>query len=144
MYFYTLKYDKTKQEYTQFRFSDSFLPLNSDSNHADKYKFSLFFPMGLTWGDPQTKTRVIITAGEGDYYSVMLQFQLQQVVNLCTYDISNLSEGNINGYDYFLLSYNGKTTEIVHVGDYQTCSPQNLDVVSYDYLLYTDLYQETK
>ena len=69
--------------------------------------------MGLTWDDPVDKDTIIVSAGEGDYYSVALKFSLHEVINQCKYNISKLSLAHIHNYNYFLLSYDGTTTDVM-------------------------------
>ena len=95
MYFYKLIYNKNDEKY-QFKFSDSYLPINESLEHNDKYKFSLIFPMGIVKrGDD-----IIVSAGEGDYYSILLTFSYDKI-NF-RHDIEDFE---IDNYDYYILSY---------------------------------------
>lgn len=68
---------------TKMKMSDCYLPI---SYFTDGYKFSLIFPAGLEVIDD----RVIVTAGEGDFYSVFLDFNLNEVLKLCVHDATQL------------------------------------------------------
>lgn len=67
----------------QLLLSDSFLPLLIN---ADFYKFSLTFPVGLI----QEDDKIIVTAGDGDFYSTVFEFKISEVINLCVYNARNL------------------------------------------------------
>lgn len=96
LYFFII-YDSDKK----MKMSDAYLPINYDT---DGYKFSLIFPSGLESID----SRIIVTAGEGDYYSVFLEFDLDEVLNLCIHDATQL---NMRDYKYKIIKYqNGKAS----------------------------------
>lgn len=80
--------------------SDSYLPINLDENN--KYKFSIIFPMSIFF-----KNNLLnITAGEGDYYNIILSFDPQFVKNLCKHNVKLFDADKYN-YSY-LLCQNGK------------------------------------
>lgn len=98
IYFYFVYDDDSKM-----KISDAYLPLNLNPKVADSpedkdYKFSLVFPMGLEMIGNDT---IIVTAGEGDFYSIALEFNLQQVINLCRYDATNL---DLRNYFYYIIA----------------------------------------
>lgn len=99
MYFYLLD-DKMNT----MKLSNSFLPIILDDTRQlmDKYdnyyKFSLIFPSGIArLGDD----KIIITAGEGDYYPVELEFTINDVIKLCNHDIRNMDMKN---YEYKIIT----------------------------------------
>ena len=56
--------------------SDAYLPIHTGELHADKWKFSLFFPVSLMdCGDT-----FVVTGGEGDFYCVSLRFRREIVL----------------------------------------------------------------
>lgn len=59
------------------------------------YNFSLFFPTGLEIKESE----VIISGGYGDYYGMILQFYLMDVVNMCNCDMHNF---DIDKYEFCL------------------------------------------
>ena len=84
--------------------SDSFLPVNLDEkNH---YKFSIVFPMGVF----SKNDKINITCGEGDYYNIILSFNLQYIKNLC---IHNVKHFDAEQYDYHYLCYQDSTFKIM-------------------------------
>lgn len=106
IYFYFL-YDNNQK----MKLSDSFLPLNlnpkiPDSENDKDYKFSLVFPMGLEKFDSDN---IIVTCGEGDFYSIALEFKLSEVINLCKYDVANL---DLSKYNYYILATKNNKTYI--------------------------------
>ena len=103
MYFYKLI--KKGNEY-KFMLSDAFLPLNYDDEHKDKYKFSLFFPAGLIINNND----VLVSGGEGDYYSIIINFDLEWVNKEIKYDYQTM---NINDFNYKVLKYKNNKTEII-------------------------------
>lgn len=91
MYFY---YFIEEDGELKFYFSDSYLPILI--SRELKYIFSLIFPVGLG----VEGKNVYVTCGEGDFYNVLLSFDLDQVFDLCKYNISNYDG---RGYDYKLF-----------------------------------------
>lgn len=106
LYFYILYNNEQKM-----KMSNAYLPLLLDKKEPDSefdkdYKFSLIFPSGLERGDDND---IIITAGEGDFYSVILKFDLHEVIKLCFHDVQNL---NMEYYKYFIIAKNNNVTYI--------------------------------
>lgn len=94
MYFYLINNDLNKMI-----LSDSFLPVDLDEKL--EYRFSLIFPMGLTKKDEQN---VLISGGEGDYYSIQMEFNIEEIENLC---IHNVQKTDLNNYGYkFIVKKN--------------------------------------
>lgn len=102
LYFYIL------DGVTDMRLSDAYLPVYLDPKAPDSlkdadYKFSLIFPMGLAKYD---NDKIIVTCGEGDFYSVALEFDIKEVVNSC---IHNVKRMDMDQYGYKIIAYkNGK------------------------------------
>ncbi len=92
MYFYI--YNDITNE---FKLSDAYLPIHLNS--GNKYLFSLIFPMGL---EKLNDTDILITSGEGDYYSSYIKLNLNDTISLCTH---NLYELNFNNYNYNITYY---------------------------------------
>lgn len=103
MYFYII-YDKnTNNEYQQMRLSNGYLPILLDKKIPDNvydldYKFSLIFPTGLERINPE---KIVIVAGEGDFYSVGLEFKLDEAINLCKHDVKNT---DMRTYEYNIIA----------------------------------------
>ena len=95
MYFYKLVFNKETKEFN-FYFSDSYLPINESDEHKEKYKFSLIFPLGIV----KRGDEIIVSAGEGDYYSILLSFTYSEI-NFR----HNIRDFNIDNFEYYLLSY---------------------------------------
>lgn len=89
MYFYLI--DTT---FTKMLISDSYLPINLD--YELDYRFSLIFPMGLELYND----RLIVSAGEGDFYSVIMEFNVEEIIKVCKHNVRFL---NMNNYNYKLL-----------------------------------------
>jgi hypothetical protein len=106
LYFYIVNGNELKNEKNHpgsMKISDSFLPLFLSTKEIDgpldqNYKFSLIFPMGLA----RDNDKIIITAGEGDFYSVALEFKISDILDLCQYDVRNL---DLRNYNYNILAY---------------------------------------
>lgn len=62
--------------------------------------FSLIFPMGL---EQINDTDIIITSGEGDYYSSYIILNLQETIALCKHNLYHL---DFNQYQYHISYYN--------------------------------------
>lgn len=90
MYFYIYTCDEKTSD---FKISSSFIPIDLSS----EYIFSLVFPMGIAY-TPDKKS-IYVTAGIGDYYSVILTFNLEQIIKLCTYSLLNI---DMSKYQYYL------------------------------------------
>lgn len=84
------------QRFYLYVICDAYLPINLDI--IDNYKFSLVFPIGLV---KDTENKIIVTCGEGDYYSIALEFNINDVQNDCKYDAQNL---NMNIYIYYFIA----------------------------------------
>lgn len=101
LYFYIL-YNDCKD----MLMSDSYLPIYLDRKDFDgpndkDYKFSLVFPMGLTEQD----NKLIVTCGEGDFYSMELEFDKNEAINLCKHNVKDL---DMRQYNYYILGYKNK------------------------------------
>lgn len=85
------------KRWTGMYISDAYLPLTDqqfpDLWYDSDYKFTLFFPMGLTLED-RTLT---VSGGYGDYYTVLVEYDVDDVVRACRHDITTI---NFNDYDY--------------------------------------------
>jgi len=91
---YFIKYDDNAKT---FNISDFFIPIDL----SDKYHFSLIFTTGIfNIGD-----NTFITSGEGDYYSSIIKYNTNAVLDSCRhnvlYDSFNLDDINY----YFQLKY---------------------------------------
>ncbi|AYV85806.1 MAG: hypothetical protein Satyrvirus44_1, partial [Satyrvirus sp.] len=88
--------------------SDAFLPLSLDPKEKDSifdqdYKFSLVFPMGLAQKDDDT---LLVTCGEGDFYSIELEFNKNEVLDLVKHNARCL---NFRKYNYYIIAtYQGR------------------------------------
>ncbi|XWV26261.1 hypothetical protein QJ857_gp0814 [Tupanvirus soda lake] len=81
--------------------SDAYLPMNM--NALDRYKFSLVFPMGVTING----NKLIVSMCVGDFYAVIMEFDLNEVIALCKYDVSHM---DMNEYNYkYLVKLKDKT-----------------------------------
>jgi hypothetical protein len=93
LYFYTLKFSPNNNT-TVIHISDAYLPLNMDEER--EYKFSLVMPLGLV----RSKEKVLVSCGEGDFYSMICTFRLNDVVNLCKHNVEFI---DFNQYNYYVL-----------------------------------------
>ena len=85
-----LKYADGK---TKMFISDASLYVNEKSKK--KYKFSIFFPMGILVRDD----KIIVSCGEGDYYNVLLSFDYDDVLKFTKHDVEEFS---YDDYDFIL------------------------------------------
>lgn len=102
MYFYII-YNDLKE----MKLSNSYLPLylNNkilDDEYDKDYKFSLIFPSGLEKLDNE---KIIVTCGYGDFYAIILEFNINQVIDLCYHNIKNVSMSN---YKYYIIAKDDK------------------------------------
>lgn len=99
-YIYLLYFYYLDPDFNEMKLSDGYLPLKLNGN---KYKFSLIYPTGLE----RSEEKIIITAGEGDYYSTMVEFKIEQVLTMCRHSIKNM---DMNNFRYYILTkYRSKT-----------------------------------
>jgi hypothetical protein len=100
---YFIKYDDNAKT---FNISDFFIPIDL----SDKYHFSLIFTTGIfNIGD-----NTFITSGEGDYYSSIIKYNTNKLLDSCRHNV--LSESfNLNDINYyFQLKYlDGKVENIL-------------------------------
>ena len=80
------------------KLGNSYLPLNLDEDHKDKYKFSLIFATGIQ----QENEDIIITAGEGDMYSILLKFSIDSIIADCVHDVKDM---NMDNYIFKVIGY---------------------------------------
>lgn len=100
MYFYKL-IDNGDDDYDMF-ISDSYLPLNLDNKYNENYKFSLVFPMGIIKQNIEGRDIIKVSCGEGDYYSIVLDFDFLDVMRSIN---KNIKTFDIVTYDYNLLLF---------------------------------------
>jgi hypothetical protein len=73
--------------------SDAFLPIPDDS---PQYLFSIFFPMSMFL----LNDVLYLVGGYGDYYNIILQFQVADVNKFCRHAVS---EFEATKYDYLII-----------------------------------------
>jgi hypothetical protein len=116
MYFTLLQMDERRFDDPNMKMfiSDSFMPLNFNKEDDDKqYFFSLFFPVGIA----QLDENVLITGGDGDYYNLNIELDLDFVIKSCVHDIQKM---DFSTYQYLLMgSYNG----------HKAISPKLIDIL---------------
>lgn len=110
LYFYIIPIDAPEND--RMIISDSYLPIYTgnkisfsenvlnDAPHNvydENYKFSLVYPTGL---EIIGFNSIVVTCGEGDFYSIALTFNLEDVINSCIHDVKSL---DLRKYNYFLL-----------------------------------------
>jgi hypothetical protein len=80
--------------------SDSYLPLSLDNRElTDDYKFSTIFPMGIEkLGD----TKIIITCGYGDFYSVSLEFDTSILIP--AFFRHNIKQLDMRHFNYWIIA----------------------------------------
>jgi hypothetical protein len=100
MYFYKLIHNG-EDDYDMF-ISDSYLPLDLRDETKDDYKFSLVFPMGIVKHNINGMDILKVSCGEGDYNSIILDFDYKKVIESIKYDIKTF---DITTYEYYLLLY---------------------------------------
>jgi hypothetical protein len=113
MFFYYL-YDIERSSDTitamKMKISDSYLPIflgdkKRDSVVDKDWKFTLVFPTGLAINN----TDLTVSAGYGDFYSILMKFDVNEIMKLCTYDMENL---NLNEYEYKIMGTDNKNVYI--------------------------------
>ena len=150
MYFYKL-IDNGHDDYDMF-ISDSYLPLNLDDEYNEYYKFSLIFPMGIILQNIEGIDIIKVSCGEGDYYSILLDFDYNEVMKSINKNIKTL---NIETYEYYLLLYrNGRSllTNLKEETLLETEAKLLYPLLSFDidslydnkYLLYKNKYYKYK
>lgn len=87
IYFIRLK--KYKNGKNIMKISDSFLYTNKDNN---KYKFSIQFPMGIIL----LNNLIYVSCGEGDYYNIILKFNISDVKKSCKHNVHSFDEKTYN------------------------------------------------
>ena len=115
IYFYILTDEsQNKNEkgiYENIYFSDAYLPFNWNdhrkigSNDIEGgYKFSLFFPTGICKinSNDSQNSKIRVVAGEGDFYIVELDFELNNIIQSCVHDGREM---DFNKYQYYLLNF---------------------------------------
>ena len=100
MYFYKLIHNGD-DDYDMF-ISDSYLPLDLSDETKDDYKFSLVFPMGIVKQNINGHDVLKVSCGEGDYNSIILDFDYETVMKSIKYDVKTF---DITNYEYYLLLY---------------------------------------
>ena len=85
----------------EMKLGNSYLPLNLDGEHKDKYKFSLIFATGIQ----QENEDIIITAGEGDMYSILLKFSIETIIKDCEHDVKDM---DMEKYLFKVIGYKNK------------------------------------
>ena len=100
IYFYKLIYN-SEDDYDMF-ISDSYLPLDLNDNTQTEYKFSLIFPMGIIKQKIEGRDVLKVSCGEGDYNSIILDFDYSEVMKSIDKDIKSF---DIRTYEYYLLLY---------------------------------------
>jgi hypothetical protein len=93
IYFYYVIVDPKKLLPQSMKISNSYYFLLK--NDPREYHFSLLFPLGLTL----INNEIIVTAGEGDFYSIELTFNLDECLQSCVHDVQNF---DFEDYDYYL------------------------------------------
>lgn len=98
MYFYYVILDDQNQV-VDVKISDAFLPIVK--SHTG-YQFTLIFPMGLT-PDQTNNDDCLITAGYGDYHSVMMKLPIEWIINKCRHSLKQM---DFNDFKYYFLEFN--------------------------------------
>lgn len=93
LYFYILSFPVGDNNEATMHISDAYLPLNIDDKH---YKFSLFYPMGIV----KDNDKILISCGEGDYYSVICKFDFNNILNMCKYNVRTI---DFSDYNYYII-----------------------------------------
>lgn len=61
-------------------------------NNSMKYNFSIIYPMSLI----KINDYILISAGEGDFYTICLKLKLKNFIDYCIHDVENLKLDDIN------------------------------------------------
>jgi len=79
--------------------SGPLLPIDLDhyDHPNDQYKFSLFFPMGITTHNEN----IIVSGGEGDYFSVILTLPKTHILNQKWHTYKNMVQDDFTYKLYF-------------------------------------------
>ena len=106
MYFYILHNYNENGTYDTMLMSDAYLPWSlNDFQDQEKYKFDLFFPVGLIYNDGF----IIVTGGYGDYYPLKIEVNLGNAIDMCRHDFSNI---DMSDYQYYLWVSKGDNSII--------------------------------
>lgn len=119
---YFMIWDRNTNE---FYISDFFMPIDFN----DRYHFSLIFTSGiydipiLSEDYEYIGSNIIITSGEGDYYSSVMKFRYDDIFKACTHNIMS-NTFDIEKMEYFFIV---KTDD----GNIKTVNINEFDVNSY-------------
>jgi hypothetical protein len=124
--------------------SDAYLPISLDSHKHNDYKFSLFFPTGLT----QNGNDIMITGGYGDFYSMKLIMKFADAIKTCRHDVANL---DMERYTYNIIGTNDNKTyidrrleNIMQQIGYQQVAQNTVIVRDIDYYVHKYIKYKTK
>jgi len=105
LYFYILYKDENTGEY-HMKLSDSYLPVNLSDKENNKYKFSLVFPMGIA----DCGEDILVSCGEGDFYSILLKFKIKNIIDACRHDLREINMDNYK-FKYLVKKNNSFETQ---------------------------------
>ena len=103
---YFIKYNDNKKT---FNISDFFIPIDL----SDKYHFSLIFTIGIF----NINDNTFITSGEGDYYSSIIKYNTNELLESCRHDVlsDDFNMDNVNFY--FQFKYKDGTIENILIDE---------------------------
>ena len=95
MFFYIFEFEKDTNKLRYFKISNSFIPRIKNYNKTfENYNYSLIFPMSLILENDT----VMISGGEGDCRSFLLQYNIVDILDICKFDIQKI---DINDYMFY-------------------------------------------
>jgi hypothetical protein len=93
--------------------SDPFLTVNLENRYKDNYRFSLDFAAGLIIKrNPDGRDKVTISMGKGDYYTSVMDFDLDFVLDSITeHDVREMDMSSV-GYHIYFYEEGGKVVTV--------------------------------
>ena len=96
MFFYIFEFIENTDKLKYFKISSSFIPrINNVHKLFKNYHYSLIFPMSIVLRDKDTVT---ISGGEGDVRSFLLDYNINDILNICEFDIGTI---DIDQYKFY-------------------------------------------
>jgi len=96
MFFYIFEFLENTDKLKYFKISNSFIPrINNLHKTYKDYHYSLIFPMSIVLQNDNT---VSISGGEGDVRSFLINYNIDDILNICEFDISKI---DINQYKFY-------------------------------------------
>lgn len=94
MFFYIFEFLENFSKLKYFKISDSFIPIINENKIYENYNYSLVFPMTILLEND----KIMISSGEGDCRSFIINYDLEDVLKICIHDIKYI---DTNMYKFY-------------------------------------------